>query len=105
MLINDNIKKRRLTLGLTLEEIAKAVGTTRQTIQKYESGIITNIPSDKIERLAKALNTTPAYLMGWDEKESTNNSELDSQIEDLYNSLPEDKQKQAIEFLKFLQGK
>ena len=44
----DRIKKLRNELGLTLEEVAKKVGTSRQTIQRYESGEISNIPSDKI---------------------------------------------------------
>lgn len=65
--LKENIKKRRLELHLTLEDVAKQLGVTRQTIQKYESGIVTNIPSDKIELLAKALKTTPTHLMGWDQ--------------------------------------
>ena len=66
MALKDNIKKRREELGITLEEVAKTVGVTRQTIQKYESGIIANIPSDKIELLAIALKTSPSFLMGWE---------------------------------------
>lgn len=42
--------------------------TTKQTIYKYEMGVITNIPSDKVEAIAEILKTTPAYLMGWEEK-------------------------------------
>lgn len=56
-------KKRRQEVHMTLEEVAKIVGVSRQTIQRYESGIIASIPSDKIEKLAIALRTTPAYLM------------------------------------------
>lgn len=67
MNIGHNLKKRRLTLGYTLEEVAKKVGTSKQTIHRYETGIIANIPSDKIEALAKVLQTTPAYLMGWED--------------------------------------
>lgn len=67
MNIGQNLKKRRLTLGYTLEEVAKMVGTSKQTIHRYETGIIANIPSDKIEALAKVLQTTPAYLMGWED--------------------------------------
>lgn len=51
---------------MTLEELAEKVGTSKQTIQRYESGKISNIPSDKIELLAKYLDTTPAKLMGWE---------------------------------------
>ncbi len=67
MSLKDNIKKKRLEHKLTLEDVSKVVGVTRQTIQKYESGVVSNIPSDKIELLAKALHTTPAYLMGWED--------------------------------------
>lgn len=56
-----------MACGFTLEELAKKIGTSKQTIHRYESGVISNIPSDKIEALAAALKTTPAYLMGWDE--------------------------------------
>lgn len=63
MTISQNIKRRRQEVHMTLEEVAKIVGVSRQTIQRYESGIIASIPSDKIEKLAIALRTTPAYLM------------------------------------------
>lgn len=63
--LKENIKQKRLENKMTLEELANKVGVSRQTIQRYESGIISNIPSDKIESMAEALDTTPAYLMGW----------------------------------------
>ena len=69
--IGDNIKRRRLEKRLTLEELARAIGTSKQTIQRYESGVIGNIPSDKIEALADALGVSPAYLMGWESDEQT----------------------------------
>ena len=46
------------------------VGTTKQTIFKYENNIVTNIPSDKVEKIAAALGVSPADLLGW-EKRST----------------------------------
>lgn len=66
--LKENIKAKRLEHKLTLEEIAVQLGVSRQTVQKYESGVVGNIPSDKIEKLAKILKTTPARLMGWEEK-------------------------------------
>ena len=48
-------------------DLAKAVNSSKQTIYKYENDIVTNIPYDKIILLAKALNTTTAYLMGWED--------------------------------------
>ena len=66
--LGKNIKELRTSLNLTLADIAKKTGVSRQTIQKYESGVITNVPSDKIELIAEALGTDPVHLMGWDEK-------------------------------------
>ncbi len=56
----------RKAKGLTLEELAEMVGTSRQTIHRYENGRIVNIPPEKIESLAIALDTTPSNLMGWE---------------------------------------
>jgi len=64
--IGKRMRLARINNEKTLEEVAKAVGVSRQTIQRYETGIISNIPSDKIESIAKALNVTPGYLMGWE---------------------------------------
>ena len=51
---------------MTLEEVARRIGCSRQTMSRYENGIIGNIPSDKIEAIADVLLTTPASLMGWE---------------------------------------
>lgn len=82
MKIGDRIRNLRNDLEITLSELGKEIGVSKQTIQRYETGEITNIPSDKIELIAKALKTSPAYLMGWEEK---------NEGEDLYY-VSEDKQ-------------
>ena len=51
---------------MTQEELGALCGTTKQTIFKYESGIVVNIPVDRMERLAEVLDVPPATLMGWD---------------------------------------
>ena len=61
----ERIRARRRELGLTLEEVALAAETSKQTIQRYENGVIENIPDGRLEAIARALSTTPAYLMGW----------------------------------------
>ncbi len=65
MTIGERIKNRRRALGISQVSLADKIGVSKQSLYKYECGIITNIPSDKIEELASALGTTPAYLMGW----------------------------------------
>lgn len=66
MSIGSRIKSAREAKKLTQEELGLACGTTKQTIFKYETGVITNIPLDRLERIATALNVTPASLMGWE---------------------------------------
>ena len=68
-MLANNLKALRKSRGLTLDELAEALSTSRQTIHRYENGIITNIPPEKVERLAKALGTTPSALMGWKEND------------------------------------
>ena len=67
--LKENIKNRRLELNLTLEEVSKKLSISKPTLQRYESGVISNIPSDRIEKLASILETTPALLMGWEDED------------------------------------
>ncbi len=69
MTIGDRIKTRRQELNISQTELSLRSGSSKQTIYKYENNLVTNIPSDKIEIIANILETTPAYLMGWDAQE------------------------------------
>lgn len=68
MSIGERIKEARELRNVTQVELAEAVGTTKQNIYKYENGIVSNIPSDKIEAISLYLRISPAYLMGWTDK-------------------------------------
>lgn len=65
--LQGRIKERRLTLGMTLLEVANQLGVKEATMQRYESGEIKNIKHESIVKLAKIFNCSPAYLMGWEE--------------------------------------
>lgn len=67
MTIGARIKELREKSNFTQEELGKKLNTTKQTIFKYENNIVTNIPTSKIQLLAKIFNVTPAYLMGWED--------------------------------------
>lgn len=101
MNIGQRIKNMRLKNNLTQDELALRINTTKQTIHKYENGIITNIPSSKIEAIANVLNTTPDYLMGWTEETSHKSSDYE-EILALLEAMPKQKRENAIEYLKFL---
>lgn len=66
------IKELREHHNLTLEQVAQAVGVTKSTVSKWETGLIANMRRNKIAALAQALHTTPAYLMGWEDEEGNN---------------------------------
>ena len=61
------IKELRISQGLTLEQVGDAVGVGKSTVRKWETGQIANMRRDKVAKLADALHTSPAYLMGWPE--------------------------------------
>ena len=68
MNIGDRIKARRVQLGLSQEELAAKLGyKSRSTINKIELGV-NDITQSKVSAIAKALDTTSAYLMGWDDE-------------------------------------
>lgn len=60
------IHNRRIELGLTLEDVAKAVGVSISCVQRWESGEISNMRRDRIVKLAKILNVSPLEIIGID---------------------------------------
>lgn len=89
---------RKYKCKKTLEEVGKHVGVGKATIQKYENGIITNIPSDKIELLAEVLDTTPGFIMGW--QSDPEYEKLDRRFGDLLKKERERQQKTREQFAK-----
>ena len=66
----DNIKKRRIELGLTQSQLAERLGyADKSMIAKIEKGSI-DLPHSKIIAFADALNIAPEELMGWDDHPS-----------------------------------
>lgn len=66
MNVGNRIKKRRTELGLSVEDVAKMLNKNRATIYRYESNDIENLPLSILEPLSIILQTTPAFLMGWE---------------------------------------
>lgn len=66
--IGQRLKALRKEHGMTLEEVGKAVGVGKSTVRKWETGMIENMRQDKLSRLAKVFDVSPAYLMGWEEE-------------------------------------
>ena len=75
------IKELRKEKGLTLEQVASAVGVGKSTVRKWETGMIANMRRDKIAALARVLGTTPVYLLGWEEEQKKNDIQADIILE------------------------
>lgn len=78
MEMNEKIKSRREELGMTLQEVGEYLGVSKATVQRYESGEIKNLKLDSIEKLARILKVSPAYLMGWEESPKRKESPIDT---------------------------
>lgn len=77
MTIGQRIKQKRNEMKMSADELAKRLGKNRATVYRYENGDIENLPIDILEPIAKALNTTPAYLMGWEQMQQKNDTLAD----------------------------
>ncbi len=64
MTTGQRIRQLRLAAKLSQEELGAMVGVRKAAIHKYETGLVVNLKQVTVERLAAALGTTPAYLLG-----------------------------------------
>ena len=121
MNIGRKIKERRTELKISQRELADKMGySNHSTITRIEAGKV-DIPQSKIAKFAEVLNTTPAVLMGWNEKIEENPIEEANKWVDWYMNismceenvvmfeefieLDEAKKKQVREFVHFLSGR
>ncbi len=70
MNVGQRIKECRIRKGITVDELAEKLKKNRATVYRYEKGDIENLPITILEPIAKALETSPAFLMGWTENSS-----------------------------------
>jgi transcriptional regulator with XRE-family HTH domain len=90
--IGARIRECRKREGISAEELAKKLGKNKATVYRYENDDIKDLPITILEPLARALNTTPAYLLGWDKEKdnglsSKEEREIESDLEDMMNSV------------------
>lgn len=83
MTVGERIKEVREKAGISQVDFADKINVSKQTLYKYENNLITNIPSDKIEAVAKVGGVSPAYLMGWEDYEDPRIAERDAIFDDI----------------------
>ena len=82
MLIGDRIAKRRKELGMTQDELAAKTGyKSKAAISKIETNV-NDITQSMVVKFAEALNTSVAYLMGWEELKNVESGPPEKELED-----------------------
>ena len=107
MKATDVIKMRRKELGLTMKEVANAVGVSEGTVSRWESGDIKNMRRDKIAALANVLDVPPAVLMDWEEYdvERIRRKKLIGDFDDLASVSKTENIEIVLDLLKKLEGR
>lgn len=100
-LLGTRIRERREALGMSQEALAFQVGyKSRTSINKIELGK-TDLVQSTILRIADALQTTPAYLTGWDEAPSAAPSE-GNPVVPIYHALNDAGKKELLRYGRYL---
>ena len=107
MTIGERIRNRREQLNMSQDELAKKIGyKSRSSINKFETS--RNLPLDKVELVAKALECPPSYLMGWTDDELPSDNIQAYLIREMYKHFTPEQlddpvlAKQIIEFMDFV---
>lgn len=109
--LGERIKIAREAAGLTQSELGVRCGTTKQTIYKYETCKVTNIPFDRLEQIADAVNVSTSELLGWTQNKTPANdtvdghseeSSMDIEVLNLLRELSPAQLEQAKSYIRFL---
>ena len=98
----ERIREMRMRNHLTLDDVAKHLNVNRQAVYKYEHGVVTNIPLDNLEKMAELFSTTPGYLAGWiEDNSSVDNQSLDDDpqiriVSGMMENLSEEQKNQIV---------
>ena len=66
--VSDPIRAQMERLSLSYGELAQATGLSKSAVHRYATGSTDKVPTEALEKLARALHVTPSYLTGWEEE-------------------------------------
>lgn len=106
----ERIRIARESKRMSQGELGKSCGITKQTIYKYETGVITNIPLDKLQSIADVLGVSSVYLAGWEDKScvdnTSNNSDAlsnsEARLVNIYRSVTEQGQQEMMAHAEYI---
>ena len=103
MTTGERIRLLRLKHGMSQAELGSKIGVKTPAVYKYENGLVVNLKRSTIERLANALETTPSYLMGFEDENEPAPVPKDgpaSEISDLIDQLTPEQQRLILAQIK-----
>ena len=115
MTFGQRLKQLRKEKGMTLEDVAGNIGVTRATIQRYETGKITNVPLETYDKLAALFGVCRPFLLGWTDDRGATMSDVSimsdsSTFVQAYSALTQEERKLLSDILiiaygRYLDGK
>ena len=104
---NEKIKRLRLELGMSLEDLGKKVGVNRATVYRWENGEIGSMTTSKLSDIARALHVTPEYLIGWDSPKKEEKSPDEELRFALFGgeSATDEEMEEVRQFVEFIKAK
>lgn len=103
-LLREKVKRLRKERGLTLEELAQAVGASKSSIWELENRDRARPSADKIVEISRVLGVTPEFLLN-DALDSPTRATEDEAFYRKYEGLDEEKKRQVREILEILDRK
>ncbi len=104
MTIGERIRHRRKAIGMSADTLAERIGVSRSTIFRYENGHIEKMPMDNLVPIARHLNTTVGYLMGWEQEALITSADDECEMEAMhyFEALSETRKAEALNYLRYL---
>lgn len=107
MTTGERIRQLRVEHQMTQEELGAKVGVQKAAIYKYENGLVVNLKRSILEKLAIALQTTPTYLMGMEDKQDEQCapfelSPIQTKLLNAFDQLNDEGQTKAVEYVEDL---
>lgn len=104
MTFAERLRELRKEKQMTLDELGKELGVGRATIYKYEHGIITNVPIDKVNKMSSLFGVSRPYILGWSDDRTKTMSDMSILTDNnifvqAYSKMTEEERKQLSDLL------
>jgi len=89
--------------NISYGELSVRTGIPKSALQRYATGATEKIPLPRVEQIAKALNLSAAYLMGWETSAQPDLPvKVERDIDNIYDALNRDGQKELCRYGRYL---